>query len=182
MRNYLIGTVVLFGLLLVARPGLALMLADSTEVGSIDDLIAQSSNIGNSDAEELAWINQEAGTNYELANFIKMDFTPYLQPVYDNSVVLDDVYAFALNYNPHYYLLKIGNGLGVDVHYLYRNVEEFGWGVIDFYSIFQGANYDLMVVSHTSGTAPVPEPATILLISTGLVGFAGTRIRKRFKK
>lgn len=36
-------------------------------------------------------------------------------------------------------------------------------------------------VASISGTV-VPEPSTILLIGTGLVGFAGTRLRKKFKK
>ena len=30
--------------------------------------------------------------------------------------------------------------------------------------------------------APIPEPTTMLLLGSGIVGFAGTRIRKRFKK
>jgi hypothetical protein len=34
----------------------------------------------------------------------------------------------------------------------------------------------------SSAAAAIPEPATILLIGTGLVDFSGTRIRKKFKK
>lgn len=34
-------------------------------------------------------------------------------------------------------------------------------------------------VRQTSGTAPVPEPATMLLFATGLAGFAGTMLKRQ---
>ena len=36
--------------------------------------------------------------------------------------------------------------------------------------------------STTAGAAPIPEPATMLLFATGLAGFVGAGIRKKFKK
>ena len=34
-------------------------------------------------------------------------------------------------------------------------------------------------VTNNGGTAPVPEPATMLLFGTGLLGLAGLRLRKK---
>ncbi len=38
------------------------------------------------------------------------------------------------------------------------------------------------IVTHAESIAPVPEPATIILFGTGLIGFAGTMRRKMKKK
>jgi len=56
--------------------------------------------------------------------------------------------------------------------------DTFGWGVRSTDGIF-GAG--ALTISNFSSTAEVPEPATLFLLGSGLVGAAGT-LRKRFAK
>jgi hypothetical protein len=53
-------------------------------------------------------------------------------------------------------------------------VGSFGQGVINLC-------WSELKIDYTNGTAPVPEPATMLLLGSGLVGLAGWG-RKKFKK
>ena len=52
-----------------------------------------------------------------------------------------------------------------------------------FFEVYDGLTWSVLEDASTAtGAAPVPEPATILLFGTGLAGFIGTGIRKKFKK
>ena len=52
-----------------------------------------------------------------------------------------------------------------------------------FFEVYDGLTWSVLEDGFaTAGAAPVPEPATMLLFGTGLAGFAGAGIRKKFKK
>lgn len=52
-----------------------------------------------------------------------------------------------------------------------------------FFEVYDGLTWSVLEVGFTATvSAPVPEPATILLFGTGLAGFVGAGIRKKFKK
>jgi hypothetical protein len=87
--------------------------------------------------------------------------------------------------SPDYFMIKTGNIGSPDIrNFLFENKFDFEWAVVDWSNILdlfdEGTTMDITAFSHIGEINPVPEPSTILLLGTGLVGLVCYR-RKRNK-
>jgi hypothetical protein len=172
------------------------------DVGNLDTYLAAGTkaDVGSSgDANELYWINTtlfggDTSSYYTMAEFDKINteggagwFQAYSSPDPDALAY----YTFARHLvttggetlYPDYFLIKTGN-LNDPTDYrwfLFENNEMLDWAVINLHD--QGYSLlELGQLSHidgVGGTAPVPEPTTLMLLASGLFGLAG--FRKKIK-
>ncbi len=174
---FFVTTTNAFSIMIVGGP------YDGTDVGIIDILIDSTNTLPNSNpTTETDWVNSVIAP--QTATFqVKHPPVGDDWPLYSTDVA--DVYAVYLPTPPEsdYFLVKNARFWA-----LFDNSTEIDWGVINAVVLPDRMNIGDVTVSHvtrfdgdTPGGPSVPEPTTMLLLGTGMIGMAGVG-RKRFKK
>ena len=168
MKRYLFQGVLLFAALVLAIPAWSYTVG-AIDVGSEDTLIASTDLANSGFATEEAWVQSYVPG----ATITVYDSSLYSFVLVDGQT---DIYAALLQDSPDYFFLKVGAGPGETDHYLFQNLAEFNYAVVDF--LAAGINIEnvgkISHVGETGGTS-VPEAGALLMFGSGLIGLVGYR-------
>ncbi len=156
------------------------------EVGGVDTRLASARLANSGDATELNWVRNTLLT----LGKIEADDVITLDAKYSNMSwsLTNQANTYAIDFKtiqPEFFYIKIGTGsLGsVSSHYLFENISELDWGVVNLADLGIREIIGIDRISHVgeiNGGAPVPEPATLVLLGSGLLALAGfgRKVRK----
>ena len=167
----------------------------SIDVGDPDSLNSFTT-LANSGNAETDWLSQQLGSDFEVSEYFQTEFDD--RTVSDPWLATDQANTYAFDFGdvgPYssYFLIKLGDGnsdgLGlIGSHFLYDNGDNDRFAVVSLWDFISASvldevpvmSIDVFRISHlgSAAPAPVPEPSTLLLLGSGLVGFAVYR-RKR---
>lgn len=155
------------------------ILSNTVDVGDVDSYLGASyiSN-SNPEGEELTWVRSILGDDVDwIVRTEGEDMTWY---EVDGSE--ERIYAFNLvNDNVGYFLVKTGSTASGNNVFLFENISDLTWAVInlDLTDILSIKNVGKLSHIDELDTTPVPEPGTLLLLGTALIGIAGFRKKTR---
>jgi PEP-CTERM motif len=173
MKRLFVHGIVFISLCVFAIPAWSYWI-DTIDVGGVDTIIdkVDKDALGNSgDQGVLGFIQENLP---DAIGFQKVSFN--FQNVYSdssNNVVVQNVYAALLPDDPANYIIKFGNLKITPVNYdiyLFQNNSSMNYAVIDLSGL--GGDLSNINIDKVSYVGVVPEPSTLLLMGSGLLGLA----------